>query len=62
MSGFGKNIIVVGDACADVYVIGDCKRQNPETSAPLLNQNSVFELPGMSLNVAENLKLSLIHI
>jgi len=50
-----KNILVMGDACLDVYVYGECVRLNPESSAPLLSQTHQETKLGMALNVAANI-------
>jgi bifunctional ADP-heptose synthase (sugar kinase/adenylyltransferase) len=49
-------LLVIGDACRDVYISGDSTRKNPEAAAPLLN-NLVTEVrDGMAANVANNLR------
>ena len=48
-------ILVIGDACTDIYVYGECRRLNPESSAPLLSQTHIETKSGMALNVSANI-------
>jgi len=49
-------IIVLGDACIDIYVYGQVKRLNPEAPAPLLTMERTEEKFGMALNVRDNIQ------
>lgn len=49
-------ILVIGDACVDIYVYGQCLRLNPESSAPLLTKQRSEQKSGMALNVRANLE------
>lgn len=49
------NILVIGDACRDVYIHGNSSRKNPEAAAPLLNNLITTVQDGMAANVANNL-------
>jgi bifunctional ADP-heptose synthase (sugar kinase/adenylyltransferase) len=55
-------ILVVGDACNDVYRFGTCKRKNPESPAPLLLVNATEMRGGMALNVANNISSLGMHV
>jgi len=48
-------ILVIGDACRDVYIQGSTARKNPEAAAPLLNDLITSVKDGMAANVANNL-------
>lgn len=48
-------VLVIGDACRDVYIYGSTNRKNPEAAAPLLNNTNREERLGMAANVANNL-------
>jgi bifunctional ADP-heptose synthase (sugar kinase/adenylyltransferase) len=48
-------VLVIGDACRDVYIYGSTARKNPEASAPLLNNLMTETRDGMAANVANNL-------
>lgn len=48
-------ILVIGDACRDVYIQGSSARKNPEAAAPLLNNLVTRVQDGMAANVANNL-------
>jgi bifunctional ADP-heptose synthase (sugar kinase/adenylyltransferase) len=48
-------ILVIGDACRDVYIQGSSGRKNPEAAAPLLNNLVTTVQDGMAANVANNL-------
>ena len=49
-------ILVVGDACLDVYIYGDCERLSPEAPVPVFKKNRVEYFQGMCLNVAANIR------
>jgi len=49
-------VIVLGDACVDQYVFGQCIKLNPESGAPLLSMQNMEKKFGMALNVKDNLK------
>jgi len=48
-------LLVIGDACIDHYVYGQCLKLNPESAAPLLNWQRSEQKFGMALNVKDNL-------
>ena len=48
-------VLVIGDACRDVYIYGSTARKNPEAAAPLLNNLITETRDGMAANVANNL-------
>ena len=49
-------ILVVGDACLDIYYFGTCDRISPEAPVPVFNRRKIKTTQGMCLNVAENLR------
>jgi len=49
-------ILVVGDACLDVYYFGTCDRLSPEAPVPVFKRKKIKTVQGMCLNVAANLK------
>ena len=49
-------LIVIGEACKDVFIYGESKRLSPEAPVPVLNPIEVVSNFGMSGNVVENLK------
>jgi len=49
-------ILVIGDACSDVYHYGTCDRLSPEAPIPVFKETHVEKRAGMSANVAANLK------
>ena len=49
------NILVVGDACEDVYVYGHCNRLAPEAPVPVFVADREKRSGGMALNVQANL-------
>jgi len=60
------NILVVGDACEDVYVYGHCNRLAPEAPVPVFVADREKRSGGMALNVQANLeslgaKCSILH-
>lgn len=48
-------ILLIGDACLDIYYFGTCDRLSPEAPVPIFKRNSIETRPGMCLNVKENL-------
>jgi bifunctional ADP-heptose synthase (sugar kinase/adenylyltransferase) len=48
-------ILLIGDACLDIYYFGTCDRLSPEAPVPIFKRNSIENRPGMCLNVKENL-------
>lgn len=49
-------VIVLGDACVDQYIFGQCIKLNPESGAPLLTMQTSEKKFGMALNVRDNIK------
>ena len=49
-------ILVIGDACLDIYYFGTCDRLSPEAPVPVYERKSVETRKGMCLNVAANLR------
>jgi len=49
-------VLVIGDACDDVFIYGNVERLNPEAPVPILNYKRTEIKQGMALNVANNLK------
>jgi D-beta-D-heptose 7-phosphate kinase/D-beta-D-heptose 1-phosphate adenosyltransferase len=49
-------ILVVGDACLDVYYFGTCDRLSPEAPVPVFKRSNIKTVQGMCLNVAANLR------
>lgn len=49
-----SKVLVIGDACDDIYFFGTCRRKNPESPAPLLLVERSEIRGGMALNVAMN--------
>ena len=52
-----KKILVIGDACKDVYTFTNIQSFAPDKPVPVLNPINVIESPGMAGNVYENLKV-----
>ena len=48
-------ILLIGDSCIDRYHYGNCKRLSPEAPVPILCHKETKEMPGMVLNVENNL-------
>ena len=48
------DILVIGDGCMDSYTYCDTHRLAPEAPVPVLDVVSVEEMPGMAMNVYEN--------
>lgn len=51
-----KNILIIGDACLDVFVYCSCKRLCPEGPVPVLDIVEVKRSYGMAGNVLRNVK------
>mgnify|MGYP003628014107 FL=1 len=49
------NVLLVGDACEDIYHYGYCDRLSPEAPVPVLKHNHSEHRDGMCLNVRNNL-------
>lgn len=49
------NVLLVGDACTDIYHYGYCNRLSPEAPVPVLKHNHTETRDGMCLNVRNNL-------
>ena len=56
MSNKSFKILVIGDACTDVYVFGKCNRLSPESPVPILRVSREERRHGMAANVARNLE------
>lgn len=56
MSNKSFKILVIGDACTDVYVFGKCTRLSPESPVPILRVSREERRQGMASNVARNLE------
>ena len=50
------NILLIGDACLDVYHYGVCERMSPEAPVPVFKELRQEIKPGMSHNVKLNLE------
>ena len=49
-------ILVIGDACTDVFVYGSCDRLSPEAPTAVLRPIEIKKNPGMAGNVEVNLQ------
>ena len=49
-------ILLIGDACEDIYYYGNCDRLSPEAPVPILKHKYTARRDGMCLNVSNNLK------
>tara|TARA_R110000824_G_scaffold145962_3_gene314578 strand:+ start:365 stop:1198 length:834 start_codon:yes stop_codon:yes gene_type:complete len=49
-------ILVIGDACTDVFVYGSCDRLSPEAPTAVLKPIEIKRNPGMAGNVEVNLR------
>jgi len=49
-------ILVIGDACTDVFVYGSCDRLSPEAPTAVLQPMEIKKNPGMAGNVEVNLR------
>jgi D-beta-D-heptose 7-phosphate kinase/D-beta-D-heptose 1-phosphate adenosyltransferase len=54
-SAQGENVLVIGDAMLDVYVLGSVDRISPEAPVPVVRQTRVKEMGGGGANVAANI-------
>jgi len=52
-----KKILVIGDACKDIYTFTKINSFAPDKPVPVLTPLKVIESPGMAGNVYENLKI-----
>ena len=52
----GKDILLIGDSCEDIFVYGECKRLNPEAPTPVFTPYKTTRNQGMAGNVLNNLK------
>jgi D-beta-D-heptose 7-phosphate kinase/D-beta-D-heptose 1-phosphate adenosyltransferase len=50
------SVLVIGDACKDVYIYGRCSRLAPEAPVPVFVPKSQTTNGGMALNVLANLE------
>jgi len=50
------NVLLIGDACTDRYMVGTVDRLSPEAPVPVIKLVSTTDVPGMSANVHLNLK------
>tara|TARA_R110000824_G_scaffold1445_2_gene7268 strand:- start:2365 stop:3177 length:813 start_codon:yes stop_codon:yes gene_type:complete len=48
-------ILVIGDACTDVFVYGSCERLSPEAPTAVLQPTEIVRNPGMAGNVESNI-------
>lgn len=49
-------VLVIGDACIDVFVYGKCNRLCPEAPVPVFTPEKTETNDGMALNVARNIR------
>ena len=49
-------VLVIGEACEDIFIYGDCKRRSPEAPVPVLNPITITKNEGMAGNVVNNLR------
>jgi bifunctional ADP-heptose synthase (sugar kinase/adenylyltransferase) len=49
-------ILIIGEACSDVYVFGDVERLSPEAPVPVIKSTNTERKEGMSENVAKNIQ------
>jgi bifunctional ADP-heptose synthase (sugar kinase/adenylyltransferase) len=49
-------ILVIGDACDDVYHYGKCEKLSPEAPVPIYKHSRTEKVGGMAKNVANNLE------
>lgn len=52
-------ILIIGEACSDVYVFGDVERLSPEAPVPVIKSTNTERKEGMSENVAKNIQAML---
>ena len=51
----GVNVLVIGDAMLDHYILGSVERISPEAPVPILKVEEEFERVGGAANVAANI-------
>lgn len=51
-----KKILVIGEACSDVFEYGACTRLNPEAPTPVFVSEYTTQAGGMAKNVFNNIK------
>lgn len=51
-----KKILVIGEACVDAFIYGECKRLSPEAPVPVLSNITRKFNHGMAGNVRKNLE------
>tara|TARA_R110002110_G_scaffold327731_1_gene539409 strand:- start:37 stop:762 length:726 start_codon:yes stop_codon:yes gene_type:complete len=51
-----NKVLVLGDACTDIFVYGDCTRLCPDVPAPVFVPKETLKNGGMAANVTANLK------
>ena len=49
------NLLIIGDACTDVYVFGSCNRLSPEAPVPIFKKIKKEYRDGMAANVYQNI-------
>jgi len=50
------NVLVIGDACKDIFIYGNVTRLSPEAPVPVFNPIRKTENGGMAKNVANNIE------
>jgi len=50
-----SKVVVIGDACRDIFYYGFCDRIAPESPVPILNIEKIESSGGMAMNVVNNL-------
>ena len=51
-----SKILVIGDACTDIFIYGECSRLSPDAPVPIFLPRETRHNGGMAANVAANLK------
>jgi len=51
-----SKVVVIGDACRDIFYYGFCDRIAPESPVPILNIEKIESNGGMAMNVVNNLR------
>ena len=51
-----KNVLLLGESCADIYHFGGCDRLSQEAPVPIFHESHTETKGGMSANVRNNLK------
>jgi len=49
-------VLLLGDACTDVYHYGECRRLSPEAPVPVFKETYTEQMSGMGANVVANLR------